>query len=87
MPEAKDLEVHKALADDTRYRLYRYLGLAGRATSVQELARRLSLHPNTLRPHLRRLEEAGLVAREMRKGSSVGRPQTLYAVTPEPASG
>lgn len=87
MPEAKDLEVHKALADDTRYRLYRYLGLAGRATSVQELARRLSLHPNTLRPHLRRLEEAGLVAREVRKGPSVGRPQTLYAVTPEPASG
>ncbi|MEX2458580.1 MAG: hypothetical protein WD770_06300, partial [Actinomycetota bacterium] len=32
-------------------------------------------------------EEAGLVAREMRKGPSVGRPQTLYAVTPEPASG
>ena len=33
----------------------------------QEMARRLSLHPNTLRPHLRRLEEAGLVSREVRK--------------------
>jgi predicted ArsR family transcriptional regulator len=73
------LEVHKALADDTRFRLYRYLRLSGRAVSVRELATRLSLHPNTLRPHLRRLEEAGLVSREARRGSTVGRPQTLYA--------
>ena len=80
MPESKALEVHKALADDTRYRLYRYIGLAGRPVSVREMSRRLSLHPNTVRPHLRRLEEAGLVAREMRKTASVGRPQMLYSV-------
>ena len=72
--EPKALGVHKALADDTRFRLYRYLGLSGRPVSVRELATRLSLHPNTLRPHLRRLEQAGLVAREVRKGSTVGRP-------------
>lgn len=78
--ERVPLEVHKALADDTRFRLYRYLGLSGRPVSVRELSTRLSLHPNTLRPHLRRLEEAGLVRREARKGSAtVGRPQTLYA--------
>ena len=80
MPDTKALEVHKALADDTRYRLYRYIGLAGRPVAVREMSRRLSLHPNTLRPHLRRLEDAGLVAREVRKGSSVGRPETLYTV-------
>jgi predicted ArsR family transcriptional regulator len=75
------LEVHKVLAEDTRFRLYRYLGLSGRPVSVRELSARLSLHPNTLRPHLRRLEEVGLVAREVRRGSaSVGRPQTLYSV-------
>lgn len=72
------IEVHKALADDTRYRLYRYLRLSGRPVPVRELATRLSLHPNTLRPHLRRLEEAGLVASEARKQAGVGRPQTLY---------
>jgi predicted ArsR family transcriptional regulator len=78
--EPSPLEVHKALADDTRFRLYRYLGLSGRAVSVRELSTRLSLHPNTLRPHLRRLEEAGLVRRETRKGpATVGRPQTLYS--------
>jgi predicted ArsR family transcriptional regulator len=77
--EPSPIEVHKALADDTRFRLYRYLGLSGRPVSVRELSTRLSLHPNTLRPHLRRLEEAGLVRRESRKGTAtVGRPQTLY---------
>ncbi len=79
MPETKELEVHKALADDTRYRLYRYIGLAGRPVSIREMSRRLSLHPNTLRPHLRRLEEAGLLSREIRKSATVGRPQTVYS--------
>jgi predicted ArsR family transcriptional regulator len=78
MPEP--LEVHKALADSTRHRLYRYLRLSGRPVSVREMATRLSLHPNTLRPHLRRLEEAGLVASEVSRGATVGRPQTLYTV-------
>jgi predicted ArsR family transcriptional regulator len=79
----KGLEVHKALADDTRFRLYRYLRLVDRPVSVREMSRRLSLHPNTLRPHLRRLEEAGLVAHQVRKTASVGRPQTQYqAVEP-----
>jgi len=85
MPDTKALEVHKALADDTRYRLYRYVGLAGRPVSIREMSRRLSLHPNTLRPHLRRLEEAGLVSREVRKSASVGRPQTMYSVREQEA--
>jgi predicted ArsR family transcriptional regulator len=88
MPDPLPIDVHKALADDTRYRLYRYLRLSGRAVPVRELATRLSLHPNTLRPHLRRLEEAGLVASEQRRGPGVGRPQTLYmSVDPEPVAG
>ncbi|MCI0633323.1 MAG: helix-turn-helix domain-containing protein [Actinobacteria bacterium] len=76
--EPSSLEIHKALADDTRFRLYRYLGLSGRPVPVRELSTRLSLHPNTLRPHLRRLEEAGLVRREAHRAATVGRPQTLY---------
>ena len=79
MAEPAPIEVHKALADDTRYRLYRYLRLSGRPVSVRELAVRLSLHPNTVRPHLRRLEDAGLVASEVQRGStSVGRPQAVF---------
>lgn len=81
MAEPSPIEVHKALADDTRYRLYRYLRLSGRPVSVRELSIRLGLHVNTLRPHLRRLEEAGLVTSESQRGvASVGRPQTVYSV-------
>jgi predicted ArsR family transcriptional regulator len=80
VPEPRALDVHKALADDTRNRLYRYIGLAGRPVSVREMSRRLGLHPNTLRPHLRRLEEAGLVSHGVSKAATVGRPQTLYSV-------
>jgi len=81
---SKALEIHKALADDTRFRLYRYLRLVDRPVAVREMSRRLSLHPNTLRPHLRRLEEAGLVSHQVRKTTGVGRPQTLYRAV-EPA--
>jgi predicted ArsR family transcriptional regulator len=81
MTEPAPIEVHKALADDTRYRLYRFLRLSGRPVTVRELSVRLSLHANTLRPHLRRLEEAGLVASEARRASAVGRPQVLYTAT------
>jgi predicted ArsR family transcriptional regulator len=86
MPTPKPLEIHKALADDTRYRLYRFIGLAGRPVSVREVSRRLNLHPNTVRPHLRRLEEVGLVGSEIRKGT-VGRPQTLYSIREPQAEG
>jgi predicted ArsR family transcriptional regulator len=79
MPEPAPIEIYKALADDTRYRLYRYLRLSGRPVSVRELSTRLSLHPNTLRPHLRRLEEAGLVSSEVHRDATVGRPQVLFA--------
>jgi predicted ArsR family transcriptional regulator len=75
---ARGNEIHKALSDDTRFRLYGYLKQAGRPVAVSEMARRLSLHPNTLRPHLRRLEEAGLVSHQLRRGAGVGRPQTQY---------
>lgn len=90
LTEPTSLDVHKALADDTRFRLYRYLRLSGRSVSVRELATRLSLHPNTLRPHLRRLEDVGLVsssAEPRRTASAVGRPQTMYAVVEQEEAG
>jgi predicted ArsR family transcriptional regulator len=80
MKEPAPIEIHKALADDTRYRLYRYLRLSGRPVPVRELVTRLGLHANTIRPHLRRLVDAGLVASETRRGpAAVGRPQTMYS--------
>jgi predicted ArsR family transcriptional regulator len=82
MNEPAPIEVHKALADDTRFRLYRYLRLSGRPVPVRELAAHVGLHANTIRPHLRRLVEAGLVSVESRRSTAaVGRPQAVYSVS------
>jgi predicted ArsR family transcriptional regulator len=72
MNEPAPIELHKALADDTPYRLYRYLRLSGRPVAVRELATRLGLHANTIRPHLRRLVDAGLGGGGSRPGPAAG---------------
>src|SRR5207244_4264310 len=82
MPAARSPEIHKALADDTRFRLYRYVPLVARPVSVTEMSARLALHPNTIRPHLRRLEEAGLVTHAIRKGRSAGPSRSRSAPAP-----
>src|SRR5206468_10499873 len=62
VPEPLAIEVHKALADDTRYRLYRHLRLSGSPVAARGLATRLSLHATTPRTHRPGLEEVGPVA-------------------------
>lgn len=73
------LELWKALADSTRYAIYAELAASPRPLATADLAERLGLHVNTVRPHLERLRDVGLldVAIEVRTG--VGRPQNLYA--------
>ena len=50
--------------------------------SASDLAERLSLHPNTVRPHLDRMREAGLVEVEPIHRGTVGRPQLRYSLAP-----
>jgi predicted ArsR family transcriptional regulator len=78
-----DLAVLKALADDTRYAMFRELAGTTRALSAQELAERLGVHTNTVRLHLERLREAGLVEVEAVRRGTVGRPQHLYFLSPD----
>lgn len=73
-----DQNVLKALADDTRYAVYRELATSTSARSAQELADRLGVHANTVRLHLERLREVGLVDAEAIHRGTVGRPQHLY---------
>ena len=73
-----DLAVLKALGDETRFSMYRELATATSPLSAQELAERLGLHANTVRLHLERLREAGLVDVEPVHRGTVGRPQHLY---------
>jgi predicted ArsR family transcriptional regulator len=77
-----DLGVLKALADETRYAVYRELASSPSALSAPDLAERLGVHPNTVRLHLERLRDAGLVDAEAVHRGTVGRPQHLYFLAP-----
>ena len=76
------LPVFKALGDDTRFAIYQELGRSSAPLSAAELAERLALHPNTVRPHLDRMREAGLVEVEPIHRGTVGRPQLRYSLAP-----
>src|SRR3954451_5102261 len=76
------LAVLKALGDETRFSMYQELAGATSALGANELADRLGLHANTVRLHLERLREAGLVDVEAIHRGTVGRPQHVYSLAP-----
>ncbi|HEX6968946.1 MAG TPA: helix-turn-helix domain-containing protein [Micromonosporaceae bacterium] len=51
------------------------------ADSVQDLADRLRLHPNTVRFHLMKLVQAGLAVEEPGESTGPGRPRLRYRAT------
>lgn len=77
------LDVLKALGDNTRYAIYVELASSPVPLATAELAERLDLHPNTVRPHLERMRDVGLVEVEVDARGGVGRPQHRYS----PAAG
>jgi len=76
------LAVLKALGDETRFSMYQELASSTSALTATELAERLGLHANTVRLHLERLREAGLVDVEPVHRGTVGRPQHVYSLAP-----
>jgi predicted ArsR family transcriptional regulator len=76
------LAMLKALGDETRFSMYRELAGSTRGCSAQELADTLGLHANTVRLHLDRLREAGLVDVEAVHRGTVGRPTHIYSLAP-----
>src|SRR5262249_24529678 len=76
------LAVLKALGDETRFSMYRELASSTAALTANELADRLGLHTHTVRLHLERLREAGLVDVEPVHRGTVGRPQHVYSLAP-----
>jgi predicted ArsR family transcriptional regulator len=74
------LDVLKALGDDTRYAIYTVLSRSPRALATADVADALGLHPNTVRPHLERMRDVGLLDVRTEVRTSVGRPQHLYSV-------
>lgn len=77
-------ETARALGEETRFRIYRALCLSPNPVSVSDLAETFSLHPNAIRQHLTRLEQAGLVISLSHREGGAGRPRRLYHASPEP---
>jgi predicted ArsR family transcriptional regulator len=80
------LEVLKALGDNTRYAIYLELARSSSPRSTADIADVLGLHPNTVRPHLERMRDVGLLDVETDAKGSVGRPQHRYGLAPEAPS-
>src|SRR6187402_533315 len=76
------LAVLKALGDETRFSMYQELAGSTVPVTASELADRLAIHANTVRLHLERLREAGLVEVEPVHRGTVGRPQHVYSLAP-----
>lgn len=77
-----DLDVLKALGDNTRYAIYTELLRASSPRTTAQVADALGLHPNTVRPHLERMRDVGLLEVDTGGRGGVGRPQHRYAVAP-----
>ena len=76
----------KALGDNTRNAIYLELARAASPRSTVEVAELLDLHPNTVRPHLERMRELGLLEVRPRTSGGVGRPQHLYSLAADAPS-
>ena len=80
------LAVFKALGDNTRYAIYAELAQSILPKSTAELAETLELHPNTIRPHLERMRDIGLLHVVVDAKGTVGRPQHRYSLAPDAPS-
>jgi predicted ArsR family transcriptional regulator len=83
---APRLDVLKALGDNTRYAIYLELARSPRPLSTAEIATSLGLHVNTVRPHLERMRDVGLLEVHVEARGGVGRPQHRYALTEQAPS-
>lgn len=81
-----DLARH-AVEEPRRTEILELLGDAPAGLSAPELAARLELHPNTVRWHLGRLADAGLVASRPVHRGRPGRPRIVYEATGGSAGG
>ena len=76
----------KALGDNTRYAIYLELARAPKPLSTADIAESLDLHPNTVRPHLERMRDVGLLDVEIDNRGTVGRPQHRYSLAADAPS-
>ncbi|MET0904169.1 MAG: helix-turn-helix domain-containing protein [Acidimicrobiales bacterium] len=83
---APRLELLKALGDNTRYAIYLELARAPAPLATAQIADTLGLHANTVRPHLDRMREVGLLEVVTDTQGAVGRPQHRYSLAADAPS-
>ncbi len=76
----------KALGDNTRYAIYLEMARSPVPLSTTDIAESLELHPNTVRPHLERMREVGLLEVAADSRGTVGRPQHRWSLAPDAPS-
>jgi predicted ArsR family transcriptional regulator len=79
-------QVLSVLGDNTRYAIYLELARSPRPLVTAEIAEVLGLHANTVRPHLDRMREVGLVEVTTDARGEVGRPQHRYSLAADAPS-
>ena len=84
--EHAELDLLKALGDNTRYAIYLELARSPRPLTTADIADTLGLHPNTVRPHLERMRDVGLLEVSVGGRGDVGRPQHRYSIAADAPS-
>ena len=83
---APRLDLLKALGDNTRYAIYLEIARSPVPLSTTMVSEALDLHPNTVRPHLERMRDVGLLQVETESKGEVGRPQHRYSIAQDAPS-
>jgi predicted ArsR family transcriptional regulator len=82
----KRLDVLKALGDNTRYAIYLEIARAPRPLATAEISETLGLHTNTVRPHLERMRDVGLLEQRTVNDGAVGRPHHRFSLASDAPS-
>lgn len=83
---APRLDILKALGDNTRYAIYLELARSPLPLTTADIAEALDLHLNTVRPHLERMRDVGLLRVDTEARGGVGRPQHRYSLAADAPS-
>jgi predicted ArsR family transcriptional regulator len=84
--DAPRLDLLKALGDNTRYAIYLELARSTKPLATADVAESLGLHVNTVRPHLERMRDVGLLEVQSDNRGAVGRPQHRYSLAADAPS-
>jgi predicted ArsR family transcriptional regulator len=84
--DAPRLDLLKTLGDNTRYAIYLELARSPKPLATADIAESLGLHVNTVRPHLERMRDVGLLDVQSDNRGAVGRPQHRYSLAADAPS-